>query len=397
MFLKQPYLEPYHGPASRHTCPACRKSRCFTLYLHGSTGLPIHPTVGRCNHEIHCGYHYPPRQYFADHPERSAASPNGHQQPSPNPASANGHQQSSSRPASANGHPQQHSNPASPNGHPHSSSQPDPQNLHPQSSSKPSSPNGHPESSSKPDPLHISAPLHLPKGGLSPAPPRKPPERLDLIPLQYLTDSASFNSNFVRFLCNYFPRERIEEAMEHYALGATRDGKVIFWQMDVNGHVRTGKMMQYDPHTGKRLRNRHGGIDWVHSCLKRRHRLPADFNLRQCYFGEHLLRIYPERPVALVEGEKTAVIGSMIYRDFIWLAAGNLNGLTPEKSEVLRDRHLLLYPDAGCYDKWSAKMNRLREQLSCRVEISELIERHASQHQRAAGYDLADYILEELL
>ena len=64
---------------------------------------------------------------------------------------------------------------------------------------------------------------------------------------------------------------------------------------------------------------------------------------------------------------------------------------------MLRDRHLLLYPDAGCYDKWAEKMKRLREQLSCRVEISELIERHASQHQRAAGYDLADYILEELL
>ena len=377
MFLKQPYLEPYHGPASRHTCPACRKPRCFTLYLHGSTGLPIHPTVGRCNHEIHCGYHYPPRQYFADHPEL-------HQQSSSEHLSTKGHQQASSKPSSANSHLQSSSKPASPKGHQ-------------QSSSEHLSPNGHPESSSKPDPLHISAPLHLPKGILSPAPQRKPPERLDLIPLQYLIDSTSFNSNFVRFLCDYFPRERIEEAMDHYALGATRDGKVIFWQMDVNGHVRTGKMMQYDPLTGKRLRNGHGGIDWVHSCLKRRHRLPADFNLRQCYFGEHLLRRYPERPVALVEGEKTAVIGSMIYRDFIWLAAGNLNGLTPEKSEVLRDRDLLLYPDAGCYDKWAEKMKRLREQLSCRVEISELIERHASQHQRAAGYDLADYILEEML
>lgn len=378
MFLKQPYLEPYHGPASRHTCPACRKPRCFTLYLHGSTGLPIHPTVGRCNHEIHCGYHYPPRQYFADHPELSSASANGHPQSSSKsaskPSSANLHQQSSSK----------------------SSSKPSSTNLHQQPSSTSSSTNGHPESSSKPEPLHISAPLHLPKGILSPAPPRKPPERLDLIPLQYLIDSTSFNSNFVRFLCDYFPRERIEEAMELYALGATRDRKVIFWQMDVNGHVRTGKMMQYDPQTGKRLRDRHGAIDWVHSCLKRRHRLPADFNLQQCYFGEHLLRRYPERPVALVEGEKTAVIGSMIYRDFIWLAAGNLNGLTPEKSEVLRDRHLLLYPDAGCYNKWAAKMNRLREQLACRVEISELIERHAALHQHAAGYDLADYILEEM-
>ncbi|HPJ51278.1 MAG TPA: PG0870-related protein, partial [Proteiniphilum sp.] len=199
MLLKQPYLEPYHGPASRHTCPACRKPRCFTRYLDGNTGRPIHPTVGRCNHEIHCGYHYPPRQYFADHPELSSASPNRHPQSSSKTASAIGHPQSSSKQSSTNGHPQSSSKTASKL----SSS-----NLHPESSSRQSSTKLHPESSSKPEPLHISAPLHLPKAGLYPAPARKSPERLDLIPLQYLIDSTSFNSNFVRFLCDYFPRER---------------------------------------------------------------------------------------------------------------------------------------------------------------------------------------------
>src|SRR5690606_16019735 len=150
--------------------------------------------------------------------------------------SPNGHQHSSSQPEPQNLHPQSSSKPSSPNGHPESSSKPSSPNGHPESSSKPSSSNLHPESSSKPEPLHIPAPLHLPKEGLSPAPQRKPPERLDLIPLQYLIDSTSFNSNFIRFLCDHFPRERIEEAMDHYALGATRDRKVIFWQMDVNGH-----------------------------------------------------------------------------------------------------------------------------------------------------------------
>ena len=283
---KPPYLEPYHGPASRHTCPACHKPRAFTLYLDGTTGRPIHPTVGRCNHEIHCGYHYPPRQYFRDHPERS-------------------------------------------------------------------------------DTIQTRT--------LFSSSPQTPSRRFDCIPVKYLIASASYNSNFVRFLCDYFPRERIEEAMEHYALGATRDRRVIFWQMDIKGNLRTGKIMQYDPCTGKRLRNSRGGIDWVHSYLKRRNPAFANFNLCQCYFGEHLLRLYPHKPVALVEGEKTAVIGSMIYRDFIWLAAGSLHGLTAEKSAVLRDRHLLLYPDAGCYDKWAAKLERLRQSLPCRAEISELI------------------------
>jgi hypothetical protein len=33
----------------------------------------------------------------------------------------------------------------------------------------------------------------------------------------------------------------------------------------------------------------------------------GDFELKQCYFGEHLLEKYPEKPVAVVESEKTAV------------------------------------------------------------------------------------------
>ena len=32
--------------------------------------------------------------------------------------------------------------------------------------------------------------------------------------------------------------------------------------------------------------------------------------MTQCLFGEHLLTRYPERIVALVEAEKTAVIGA---------------------------------------------------------------------------------------
>ena len=66
---KQPYLEPYKGRGTRHTCPNCKVKQTFTLYLDGNTGEPIHPTVGICNRAIKCGYHYPPRQYFADHPE----------------------------------------------------------------------------------------------------------------------------------------------------------------------------------------------------------------------------------------------------------------------------------------------------------------------------------------
>ena len=62
------HLQKYAGISSRHTCPACERPRCFTLYI-DDNGHLLHPTVGRCDHESSCGYHLTPRQYFHDHPE----------------------------------------------------------------------------------------------------------------------------------------------------------------------------------------------------------------------------------------------------------------------------------------------------------------------------------------
>ena len=67
-------LQRYAGPSSRHTCPACGRPRCFTLYV-DPDGNPLHETVGRCDHESSCGYHRTPRQYFHDHPERNRRHP----------------------------------------------------------------------------------------------------------------------------------------------------------------------------------------------------------------------------------------------------------------------------------------------------------------------------------
>lgn len=61
-------LAPYRGKASRHTCPACERPHCFTLYI-DADGTPLDRTVGRCNHESSCAYHKTPADYFREHPE----------------------------------------------------------------------------------------------------------------------------------------------------------------------------------------------------------------------------------------------------------------------------------------------------------------------------------------
>ena len=140
--------------------------------------------------------------------------------------------------------------------------------------------------------------------------------------------------------------------------------------------------MQYNPRTGKRIKNRSGAINWVHNKLKYSNPDYSNFNLCQCYFGEHLLRLNPDKPVAIVEAEKTAIITSMIIPQYNWLATGNLNGLNIEKSRVLENRDIVLYPDAGCYEKWRKKMQQIKNEIFCHITISNLIEIHATLKQK---------------
>jgi hypothetical protein len=185
---------------------------------------------------------------------------------------------------------------------------------------------------------------------------------------------------------------QIAEAANKYLLGATIKKEVIFWQIDIYGKVRTGKIMQYNPQTGRRLKTGYG-INWAHHKLKKSNPSFSDFNLSQCYFGEHLLRLYPDKPVAIVEAEKTAVIASMIYHDYNWLAAGNLNGLNIQKSKVLQGKTVILYPDAGCFDRWIHKADQINRELPLHLTVSTFLEHFAIPQQSLHGYDLADYII----
>ena len=39
-----------------------------------------------------------------------------------------------------------------------------------------------------------------------------------------------------------------------YGIGSKQQGSTIFWQRDIEGRVRTGKIMAYDEWSGKRLK-----------------------------------------------------------------------------------------------------------------------------------------------
>ena len=194
------------------------------------------------------------------------------------------------------------------------------------------------------------------------------------------------------YLKTVFSEEQTMNIMSTYNIGTSRKwgGSAVFWQVDIAGNVRTGKIMLYDSRTGHRVKEPHSYVGWVHSELK----LP-DFHLKQCLFGEHLLAKNPAMPLAIVESEKTAVICSAFVPDILWLATGGMNGcFNAETMSVLRDRNVTLFPDLGAFDIWSQKATILSE-ICRRVTVSDVLEKNATDEQRRCGLDIADFFLEE--
>jgi len=213
-----------------------------------------------------------------------------------------------------------------------------------------------------------------------------------MIPVEIFKASLTGHeqNHFVTFLLELFGAEITSQLVSQYFIGTSKhwEGATVFWQVDSIGQIRTGKIMQYSPSTGKRVKIPHSHITWVHKALK----MP-DFALRQCFFGEHLLNATENRkkPVAIVESEKTAIIASVYLPQFVWLASGSLSNLNADKCNVLKGKAVVLYPDINGYALWHKKAEELSH--IAKFSISALLERKSTEAERKQGMDLADYLV----
>lgn len=302
-------LEPYKGRASCFLCPNCQhKRRTFKRYIDTETNTYLADHVGKCDRVDNCGYHYKPRQYFANDP--------------------------TSRPM-----------------------------------------------------------YHEP-----------PTNRFDVLPHQLVDASAKayHRNNFIAFLTKCFDEATALRLAKLYKIGTSKHwpGATIFWQIDVNENVRTGKIMLYNPADGHRVKQPYNHITWAHILsqkLKVESQKP-DFKLNQCFFGEHLLNTHPFKIVAIAESEKTAIICNFIYPEYIWLASGSLDGLSLQKCMVLKEREVLLFPDLNGIDKWKKRAKELNGQLPLATfAVDKTLDNTATPGERAGGLDMADRWIEQIL
>lgn len=186
-------------------------------------------------------------------------------------------------------------------------------------------------------------------------------EKLDALRLTTATEVAPEVSSlsvdgigfFVLDDVHAIPADRLQSVYDDYQIGATRCGDVIFWQIDHQQRVHGGHIMHYrtDGH-------RDGYQGWTHVPLIRQGLLPLDWQLYQCLYGQHLLTRRPEAHVCVVESEKTALVMACLRPRELWLATGGSGGLTAERVACLRGRRVTIFPDSGCYEKWSRQMQQ---------------------------------------
>lgn len=230
-----------------------------------------------------------------------------------------------------------------------------------------------------------------PQSNVQLVPKSLPKSNINVLPLDIVQKTIRRDRpcNFLTILRSLFPEEKVQELASMYRLGVTKKAEVIFYQFDRKGRCRAGKVVQYNPHTRKRVKDTGFDVNWLHAHMKKAGILPESWTVDQCLFGEHLLDRNSGRLVILVEAEKTAIIGAGFLPQYTWVASGG-KGQLGDKLNVLQGFRVMALPDADAYDYWKKYFG---EHPYLGIKVSNLIEREVSDEDRKAQIDIADWLI----
>ena len=203
-----------------------------------------------------------------------------------------------------------------------------------------------------------------------------------------LNSCKKFNeNNLFIFLLKYFSKDKILQSFTKYQIGTSKhwNGASVFWQIDTQENIHAGKVILFDKQTGKRVKEPYPHINWVHKLIKE-----ENFVLEQCLYGLHLVPNVLQKTIAIVEAEKTALIMSLFFPDYIWLATGSKQNLKYDLLKPIKQNDIIIYPDKGEFNDWKNKSEQLNK-LGFKIKCSNLIEKSDFE----LGTDLADVYIHE--
>lgn len=214
------------------------------------------------------------------------------------------------------------------------------------------------------------------------------------------------DSDLVRWLYsmpwNDDQRGRLPKMIKNYAVGVSRDGLSVFWQIDEQARVHTGKMMRYKA-DGHRDKDSQYNFDWVHSKLFRQGVYnEEEYDYETCLFGQHLLPFCPKAQINLVESEKTALIMATYHGGMtqnLWLATGGLQFFDRKHIQVLIDqgRDIVVYPDKDGSKAWAERtLQLIKETGYKKLKVNPTIISNQWQPCDGPKADIADITIRQM-
>ena len=368
------------------TCPSCGRRGKFSPYIDTATMRPVDDCqCGRCNRLSNCGYHLPPREMPRTEDYGSRESQDYSSQ------KINSHANLANHAKFASLHsrivPRQHS--------------------------------AMPTNASEASVLREICEIRVRQNN------QREQERHYEKMRRACEQSQPWGSHLVTWLRTRFPREAVAAALKRYRVGGTPGGATLWWQIDEQGRVHTGKAMLYNPLTGHRVKEQGFPVNWAHRM--RRYGEPSELVVPQCLFGEHLINVdvnandnrHPDGMhrgaqssfssssslalqaatpplVMLVESEKTALIMSLIKPDTVWLATGGKANFKEQMLWPLLGHEVAVYPDADALHDWAVRIAQLNRELGHRLYIpTGYYNLMDHDEARREGWDLADILLRE--
>ncbi|MGI4759821.1 MAG: DUF6371 domain-containing protein [Janthinobacterium lividum] len=235
-----------------------------------------------------------------------------------------------------------------------------------------------------------------------------PTQRLLALPQKVCQASLRHyeRNQLARLLRDHFGATTATELCTRFRLGTSDhwSGACVFWLLDTQEQVLGGQVVLYDE-TGHTVKQPHRHTTWPHIALARAYRQRGEAQpawlteyatygqKSPCLFGlPQLATEAADKPIALVESAKTAIVATPYLPEFVWLATMGLSYLTAERLAPLLGRRITLFPDAGALEQWQRKATSLRAK-GFNIAVSDTVERLATLAERKAGLDLADVLL----
>ena len=214
--------------------------------------------------------------------------------------------------------------------------------------------------------------------------------------------------------------EQMRHACQRYYLGKTKSGQPVFWMID-------GMLTPLDAHIGSS-----DSSVWMSSLLKAREPLIDSWCVTHCLFGLHLLAESCFCPaeikeikesasgtgcaqkseaeisaisaisagltknICIVESERSAVILSEFFPEYLWMAYATTAHLRPELFAPLQGQRVVLFPRTdptlSTFLFFKDLATIVRQQYEIDITVDDTLEKRATPEQKERYIDLVDFL-----